>query len=186
MNERAASTNKAYNTTNDWNKSKTGESCGNKTENSTLKRGNSVGGKSAHQIAEEESRAKSYKNRPYINNAKTGTTDYKFNYGEKIGSTPMDLMNRVSYKQPLRDHPLKRGTNQLWSEIPNYQGFKPSELPFKEYKNRIEGRNEAYKGNLKLQVTDNFLVNVPGYGGYKPQYQNQNDKLRSSCLATNK
>lgn len=71
--------------------------------------------KTPHQIAEEEGRAKSYKNKAYINNAKFGQTDYRFNYGESIGSTPMDLMNRVSYKQPLRDHPLKRGSNQLWS-----------------------------------------------------------------------
>lgn len=72
-------------------------------------------GKSEMQLTEEASRAKSYKNNAYINNAKMGVTDYKFNYGEKVGSSPMDLMNRVSYKQPLRDHPLKRGTNQLWS-----------------------------------------------------------------------
>jgi len=42
-------------------------------------------------------------------------------------------MTMVSVKQPLRDHPLKRGTNQLWTEIPNYQGFKPAELAFREY-----------------------------------------------------
>lgn len=78
-------------------------------------RNNSLGGKSQAQIAEEMGRAKSYKNRPYVNNAKTGVTDYKFNYGEKIGATPLDVMNRVSFKQPIRDHPLKRGTNQLWT-----------------------------------------------------------------------
>lgn len=78
-------------------------------------RSSSVGGKSALQVAEEESKSKSYKNRAYLNNAKMGVSDYKFNYGENIGSTPLDLMNRVSYKQPVRDHPLKRGTNQLWS-----------------------------------------------------------------------
>ena len=72
-------------------------------------------GKTQHQLAEEESRAKSYKNRAYIKNAKMGQTDYRFNYGESIGSSPLDLMNRVSYKQPIRDNPLKRGTNQLWS-----------------------------------------------------------------------
>ena len=32
-------------------------------------------------IDEEMSKAKSYKNRAYINDAKTGTTDYKFNFG---------------------------------------------------------------------------------------------------------
>ena len=96
----------------------------------------------------------------------------------------MDLMNRVSYKQPLRDHPLKRGTNQLWSQIPNYQGFKPSELSFKEYQEKIDRRNENNKGNLKLQTAENFLVHPPGYGGYKPQFQKQAAKLRENCLTT--
>lgn len=32
-------------------------------------------------IDEELSKAMSYKNRAYINNVKTGTTDYRFNYG---------------------------------------------------------------------------------------------------------
>lgn len=113
-----------------------------------------------------------------------GTTDYKFNYGEKVGSSPFDLMDRVSYKQPLRDHPLKRGTNQLWSEIPNYQGFKPAELSFKEYKEKIDHRGEINKGNLKLQVAENFLVQVPGYGGFKPQSQKTSSNLRGSCLKT--
>ena len=40
------------------------------------------------------------------------------------------------------------------------------------------------KGNLKLQVTDNFLVNVAGYGGYKPHFQSQTGRLRESCLST--
>jgi hypothetical protein len=70
----------------------------------------------------------SYKNRPYINDTPTGLTDYRFNYGEKIGSHPLQLLSTDSKKQPIRDHPLKHGTNQLWTEIPGYQGFKPSEL----------------------------------------------------------
>lgn len=41
----------------------------------------SLGGKSSLQIAEEESKSKSFKHRPYINNAKIGVSDYKFNYG---------------------------------------------------------------------------------------------------------
>lgn len=57
----------------------------------------------------------SYKKRPYINDAQTGITDYKFNYGEKIGSTPLELLSQTSTKQPIRDHPLKHGTNQLWT-----------------------------------------------------------------------
>lgn len=68
----------------------------------------------------------SYRNRPYINDCKTGQTDYRFNFGDKIGSKPIDLLGRESNKQPIRDNPLKHGTNQLWTEIPGYQGFKPS------------------------------------------------------------
>ena len=94
-------------------------------------RSQSMGGKTKAQIAEQIARENSYKTKPYINNAKTEITDYKFNYGQKIGDSPLDIMNMVSIKQPVRDHPLKRGTNQLWTEIPNYQGFKPSELSFK-------------------------------------------------------
>lgn len=94
-------------------------------------RSKSLGGKTKAQVAEQLARENSYKTKPYMNNAKTGITDYKFNYGEKIGNSPFDLMDMVSVKQPVRDHPLKRGTNQLWTEIPNYQGFKPSELTFK-------------------------------------------------------
>lgn len=44
-------------------------------------RGQSLRPKSQQQIDEEIGRAKSYKNRAYINNSKTGITDYKFNYG---------------------------------------------------------------------------------------------------------
>lgn len=32
-------------------------------------------------IDEQMNKAKSYKNRAYINNSKTGVSDYKFNYG---------------------------------------------------------------------------------------------------------
>ena len=72
----------------------------------------------------------SYKNRAYINDVKTGVSDYKYNFGEKIGAKPLDILSKDGSSQPLRDHPLKRGTNQLWTEIPGYQGFKPSELHF--------------------------------------------------------
>jgi len=44
-------------------------------------RSHSLGGKTNAQLAEEQARLNSYKNRPYMNNAKTGITDYKFNYG---------------------------------------------------------------------------------------------------------
>ena len=80
--------------------------------------------------AEEESKKESYKNRAYINNCKTGLTEYKFTTGEKIGSKPSDLLDKFSQKQPLIENPLKRGTNQMWTEIPGYQGFKPAELPY--------------------------------------------------------
>jgi hypothetical protein len=48
----------------------------------------------------------------------------------------------------------------------------------------MEKRNEVSKGNLKLQVTENFLVNTPGYGGYKPHFETQAGKLRENCLST--
>ncbi len=64
---------------------------------------------------EKTSKETSYKNKPYMNNQKMGQTEYKFNFGETVGSKPTDLMNGLSYKQPIRDNPLKYGTNQLWS-----------------------------------------------------------------------
>lgn len=96
----------------------------------------------------------------------------------------MDLMNMVSVKQPLRDHPLKRGTNQLWTEIPNYQGFKPAQLPFKQYEHKIGNRNNVDKGHLKLQTAENFHIQTPGYGGFKPQFQKTSSQLRESILST--
>jgi hypothetical protein len=66
-------------------------------------------------VDEQLSKAMSYKKRPYINDAHTGTTDYKYNYGEKIGSHPLELISHEGSGQPLRDHPLKHGTNQLWT-----------------------------------------------------------------------
>lgn len=97
----------------------------------------------------------------------------------------MNLMNMVSIKQPLRDHPLKRGTNQMWTEVPNYQGFKPSELTFKEYQQKMTERNNVDKGNLKLQTAENFHVQTPGYGGFKPKFQITTPQLRETLLSTN-
>lgn len=57
--------------------------------------------------------------------------------GEKIGSKPTDLLDQYSTKQPLIENPLKKGTNQMWTQIPGYQGFKPSEIPFNELKSKI-------------------------------------------------
>jgi hypothetical protein len=44
-------------------------------------RSSSLGGKTRAQLFEEQARKNSYKYKPYINNAKTGITEYKFNYG---------------------------------------------------------------------------------------------------------
>jgi hypothetical protein len=64
---------------------------------------------------EELAKAMSYKNRPYISNVKTGVTDYKYNFGEKIGNHPKEILNEQSIRQPIKDNPLKHGTNQLWT-----------------------------------------------------------------------
>ena len=50
-----------------------------------------------------------------MNDCKTGSTDYRFNFGEKIGAQPKDLLGDGTNKQPVRDNPLKHGTNQLWT-----------------------------------------------------------------------
>lgn len=42
----------------------------------------------------ELSKALSYKNRPYMNEIKTGVTDYKFNYGEQIGNHPKEILDQ--------------------------------------------------------------------------------------------
>ena len=47
-------------------------------------------------------------------------------------------------------------------------GFKPSEVPFGEVKQKMETRKNEDRGNKKLQLGDNYHVNLPGYGGYKP------------------
>lgn len=117
-----------------------------------------------------------------MNNCKTGVTDYKFNYGDKIGASPFDLLNQTSFKQTLRDHPLKHGTNQLWTEIPGYQGFKPAELNFSELQSKIEARQNIEKGNLKLNLIENYHVNVPGYAGFKSKFKINENQLRESCF----
>lgn len=45
------------------------------------------------QMNEQAAKSLSYKNRPYINGGKTGLTDYKYNYGEKIGSHPKEILD---------------------------------------------------------------------------------------------
>ena len=63
----------------------------------------------------------------HINKAPVGVSDYKFNYGEKIGHAPKPhVMNEESTNQPRIYHPLKAGTTQLVDHIPGYQGFIPS------------------------------------------------------------
>lgn len=97
-------------------------------------------------------------------------TEYKFAMGEKIGAKPTDLLDQLSRKQPILENPLKRGTNQMWTEIPGYQGFKPAEIPFNELRSKIEERRSQDKGNKKLNLTENYHINVPGYSGFKPMY----------------
>ena len=110
-------------------------------------RNQSTGKPNNKQLPDEQlSKAQSYKNRPYINDCKTGSTDYRFNFGEKIGAQPKDLLSSNTTKQPVRDNPLKHGTNQLWTEIPGYQGFKPAELHFQQVKGKMEGRTGQGRG----------------------------------------
>ena len=122
-----------------------------------------------------------------MNHQKLGATEYKFNFGEKIGSSPMDIMNGLSYKQPLRDNPLKRGTNQHWTEIPNYQGFKPSAISFEEIQKKINCRPGVNRGDQKLLLSENYHINVPGYSGFKPKNQGNGNgqKLKESCFGAN-
>lgn len=70
----------------------------------------------------------------------------------------------------------------MWTQIPGYQGFKPAELTFKEYERKIGERGNVNKGDLKLQTTQNFLVHPPGYGGFKPKFQNTMSQIRTTCL----
>ena len=116
-------------------------------------RSNSMGNVANKNLIDEKtSKEQSYKNRAYINDTKTGTTDYKFNFGEKIGANPLQILSRDGCAQPLRDHPLKKGTNQLWTEIPGYQGFKPAEVPFEELKSKIVERKLQEKGDRKVNL----------------------------------
>ena len=128
----------------------------------------------------------SYKNRPYINDIPVGVTDYRFNYGEKIGSHPLQRLNETSSKQPIINHPLKHGTNQLWTEIPGYQGFKPAQLEFDNLKGKMEQRENMNRGSAKLNLVENYHVNVPGYAGYKPKFNIDTNQLRDSCFTSTK
>lgn len=117
-----------------------------------------------------------------MNNISLGITDYKFNYGERIGHDPKEILNQSSSKQPIRDHPLKYGTNQLWSQIPGYLGFKPAQAPFQDLKSKIESRQQVNRGDKKLLLSENYHVNVPGYGGYKPRVNVGTADMRESCF----
>lgn len=71
----------------------------------------------------------------------------------------------------------------MWTQIPGYQGFKPSEIPIEVLKQKLDERNSVNKGNPKINLTENYHVNVPGYSGFKPKYSDLSDKLRTSCLS---
>ena len=47
----------------------------------------------------------------------------------------------------------------------------------------MESRNSVNKGNKKLNLTENYHVNVPGYAGFKPKYVDLANRLRESCLS---
>ena len=111
-----------------------------------------------------------------------GQTEYKFNFGETVGSKPTDLMNGLSYKQPIRDNPLKYGTNQLWSEIPNYQGFKPSGWSFNELQSKIEKRSAINRGDKKANLIENYHIENPGYAGHKPKFSSNEARIRQTCF----
>ena len=117
-----------------------------------------------------------------MNDVKMGVTDYKFNYGQRIGHNPKELLNEGSVTQPIINNPLKYGTNQLWSEIPGYLGFKPSQVPFHVLKEKMEDRRKMDRGDKKLLTGQNYHTNVPGYGGYKPRVNVSQSELRSSCF----
>ena len=46
----------------------------------------------------------------------------------------------------------------------------------------MEGRSGQGRGEKKLQVTDNYHVNVPGYAGYKPKFSVPSHQMRESCF----
>ena len=57
-------------------------------------------------------------------------------------------------------------------------GFKPAEIPLGELKAKMEERKGQDRGNKKLQLGENYHVNVPGYGGYKPMINVGNTQIR--------
>lgn len=77
---------------------------------------------------------------------------------------------------------MKHGTNQLWTEIPGYMGFKPAEMPFQEVKDKMDSRKVVDRGEKKLQLGDNYHSNIPGYGGYKPMINVGKAQIRESCF----
>ena len=57
-------------------------------------------------------------------------------------------------------------------------GFKSSEIPFGELKDKMEERKMIDKGDRKLQLGQNYHVHIPGYGGYKPTINVGNAGIR--------
>lgn len=61
---------------------KTTNNFGNSQQGSFNQRSQSANHNENKQLTKEQiAKAASYKNRPYMNDSKTGVTDYKFNYG---------------------------------------------------------------------------------------------------------
>jgi len=46
----------------------------------------------------------------------------------------------------------------------------------------MEERRIQDRGNKKLQLGENYHVNIPGYGGHKPTANLSNTKIRESCF----
>jgi len=43
-------------------------------------------------------------------------------------------------------------------------------------------RKSIDKGNTKLNLSENYHVNIPGYAGYKPKVNVSQNKFRESCF----
>lgn len=43
-------------------------------------------------------------------------------------------------------------------------------------------RASVDRGNKKLNLMENYHVNIPGYAGFKPKYSINNNQLRESCF----
>lgn len=46
----------------------------------------------------------------------------------------------------------------------------------------MEQRENMNRGSNKLNLVENYHVNVPGYAGYKPKFNIDTNQLRDSCF----